>query len=254
MQAKKTALWVVMGSTALLAGCASTPATKDVLAAPEAHLAKFAPAALKPEIQAKLPKGADAQFRKIEVDVQVAETNNDERPARDAVTATYRFVNAGGGLVQSYDEFRNNGVPFRLNYRLSYRGLLALKAQTVFHGRPNADMAFEVKVIKRMDPVTPLNPGATFQFESTDNHEVGTMPAVEIKRVCTVGAAAPASQLHPALQGQSHEIACDNHGTNGSVVSKSTFAYLTQYGFAIPVTFANSSSRSSLKVTAVRIQ
>lgn len=238
----------------LLGGCAGAP-TKEVVGAPEAYLSKFSHQSLDAEVLAKLPASEPPLgFSRMEIDVQISEVGTEARPARDAVTATYHFVNAGRGLVRSYDEIRSNQVPFRLNYKLSYRGLLALKSQVVFHAHTHVDTAFKVKALKKLDPVTGIDTASSLQYEATSVSEPIAGNPVDIKMVCAAGRSGAAAELHASLQGPWREISCDNYGSNGTVTSKSTYAYLVQYGVAVPNAFANSSVRHTMKIAGVRIR
>lgn len=252
--------WIKRGALAclpvLLAACVNTPATRDVVGNPEAHLAQFAPATLNKEVAAKLPAGEpELGFRRMEVDMQLTEVRSDERNGRDAVTTTHHYVNAGRGLVQSWDEVRNNDVPFRVNYKLSYRGLLQLKWQTVFHSRPNADMPYEIKTFKRFDSL-PASLAANRPFEYGMNW--GTQVQVagyrDTREACTPGATAPASQLHASLKGEWRELNCENYGPNGTISSKTSFAWLPQYGIVLQRSFVDSATRNTYAIKAVRVQ
>lgn len=241
----------------LLAGCATRPATKDVVANPQAHLADFTAAALNKEVAAKLPTGEpELGFKRLELDIQSTESHSDDRKDRDAITGTLRYVNAGNGLVQTYDEIRNNQLPFRINYRLTYRGLYPLKWQTVFHAAINADLAYEMKTVARLDRVpAKLAADDKLEFAGSSGNQVQVAGFLDQRRACTVvGNASAASELHASLQGQWRQIDCDFYGPSGAVSSKTTFAYLTQYGVAVPMKFTDSGLRTTHKITGVRVQ
>jgi hypothetical protein len=238
-----------------VAGCANLPATKDVVANPQAHLANFGTTGLKPEVLAKLPKGeSPLGFNKLQFDMDVSEVSTGERRDRDSLTATFNYENAGNALVKSYEEYRSNQVPYRINYKLTYRGLMQLKWQSVFHNRAVADIGYQVKTVKRADPLpASVAAGSAFEYDVASGTEVQVAGFVDGRRTCTVvGAPAAAAQLHGSLQGQYREVSCDNYGANGAVASKSTYAYLMQYGVVIPRTYADSSTRNTYKLTAVR--
>lgn len=110
-----------------LGGCATTTPVKEVLANPEIYLSKFSPGTLPAEVASKMPKAESAiGFSRMEIQTDLVEVRSDQTTER-SVTSKSVFVNAGNGLVQSYDEVSNNLIPFRINYKLSYRGFVPLR-------------------------------------------------------------------------------------------------------------------------------
>ncbi len=255
---KRSIVAAAVGSLVAVAlvGCATPAATKDVVSNPVGHLATFAPTVLKPEVIAKMPKGEpDLGFKRMVFDIESSEARADEQRDRDQIKAKYTFVNVGNGLVQTYDEIRSNDVPFRINYRLSYRGLMPLKWQNVFHAKGNADVAYEVKEVKRVDPVVAnLVSGRAMEFEGSTGMEPQVAGFQNMRRACTVNSGGAATELHSSLQGRWQEITCDSFGGNGAVLGKASYAYLTHYGVAYIRTYADSRARHTNRIVGVRVE
>lgn len=239
----------------LLVGCANTASVKEVLASPDTHLANFAPNTLSADVMKKLPKGEQPMsFKRIEIQTEVAEVRSDQKVER-AVTTKNVIVNAGDGLVHSYDEIRSNEVPFRINFKLTYRGFYPLKVQNVFLNNPNADMLHEVKSVKRFDslPAVVAQPGP-LEYDASTGTQVQIANYRDRKDVCQLGAQKPASELHAALDGQWIELTCDMYGLNGQYSGKSTYAYLLKYGVALQRTYVDSNTRNTMNLKSVKVQ
>jgi hypothetical protein len=242
-------------SSWLLAGCATNQvAVKEVVANPDAHLAKFAPAVLQPPVLAQLPKGEPALgFSRIEVEMELKETPSEQKSER-SLTSRSVFLNAGNGLVQSYHEIRNNQIPFRMNYRLSYRGFMPLKWQTVFLGQHHSGLSNEVRTITRFDAVPARAGSSPLEYAFTFGSEIQLANFSNGREVCSLGNRRPAGQVHPSLQGDVLDLACDNYSTNGVVGSKSTFWYLERYGVAINQSYVSSRTRNTFQIKSIQIQ
>lgn len=242
-----------MACAALLSACANTALVKDVLASPDAYLAQFASAPLPADAAKRFGAAAGpSAFQRIEMDVQIEEERTGQ-PAR-SVSTRMVLTDAGNGLIRSYEEVRNNGVAFRTNYKLGYRGLLPVRWQTVFHNRSNADVPFEVKSFSQFSTLdASTQPGTTLRYAMADGSQVQIANFMNAEAVCTVGAQQPASTLHPAIEGNAIEISCDHYGSNGQVVGKSTSSYLVRYGVAVRRNYVNSDTRNTHQIQSVKI-
>lgn len=232
-------------------GCVATAPVKQVVADPDAYLQEFA--RVQPAVADKVPKEtAKVAFKRIVVDAKSTETGSEEQVSTRDVTSTWVFVNGDGGLVHSYATVKNNDVPFRINYRLSYLGVKALKWQTVFLNRPNAEPATEVWAVKQFDPLMGSSNGVSdFQYTyATGEHGLRN----DGRDTCRFGATKAASELHAAFSGQYTEVNCETYGGNGQMVSRGTYAYLSHYGVGIPIEHANSKVRTVFKFTNARVE
>lgn len=68
---------------------------------------------------------------------------------------------------------------------------------------------------------------------------------------CSIGAARPASQIHPTLQGQAKPVTCENVQTK-ALGWYERFNYLEDYGMFIPEAESNLVGKSTLRVHSVR--
>jgi len=240
-----------LAAAAAAAGCATTVPVKEVVSDPGTYLKQFA--TVSPEIIAKLPKNEPAiAFMRMEIETKSTEIRTDQKPGDRDLTATRVLTNGGGNLVHAYDTIRNNGVPFRINYRTSYRGVVPLKWQTVFLNRQNTDVSYEIKTVKQFDSL------ATGRDKAEFNFSYGSQPQIanyyDGREVCTLGPAKPARELHATLAGSMIEVSCDNYGANGQFSSKATYAYLSQYGVAVQISFVDSTTRTTNHITSLRIE
>lgn len=239
---------------AALAGCANVP-VKDVMANPDAYLTQFASIPLKPEVAAKLPKNEPLLgFARLEIKATHTEVSTEQKADR-VLTSTSVYVNGGNGLVQSYEEISNNGFPFRLNYRLSYRGLGFIKSQAIFVNQSSANMIRELKTVKRFDAISSsFSSAPPLEYEYTFGSQVQIAGFLDGKDVCTWGARKPAKELHGSFEGDAIDVVCENYGISGVVIGKSSFAYLTKYGFSLLLAYTSSSVRNSTTITSVKVQ
>lgn len=252
MKGRKLELAGGLAVAAALAGCMATVPVKQVVKDPAAYVDQFA--TVSPDVSGKLPRNEPAMaFRRIEIETKSSEVRAEQKGDPRDITTSWVLLNGGGGIVRSYSTVRNNDVPFRINYKVSYRGMMSLKTQAVFLNRDNADFAHEVKSIKRMDSIAvPADGKAEFHFTH------GTQPQIanfhEGRDACTWGATKPARDLYASLPGTAIEVTCDNYGANGQVISKTSYAYLSHYGVAVQTGYTDSSLRSTHRVTAVRVE
>jgi hypothetical protein len=245
----------VLVGVAALSGCATNRvAVKEVVANPDAHLAKFAPATLQPPVLAQLPKGEPALgFSRIEMEMDVKESPSEQKSER-SLTSRSVYLNAGNGLVQSYHEIRNNQIPFRMNYRLTYRGFMPLKWQTLFLGQHQSGLLNEVRTITRFDSVPARAGTSPMEYAFTSGSEIQLANFSNGREVCSLGNRRPASQLHPSLQGDVQDLTCENYGANGVVDSKSTYSYLERYGIAVDQSYVSSRTRNTFQIKSIQVQ
>jgi hypothetical protein len=238
-----------------LVGCATkVEPVKDVVANADGYLTRFAPSALPADVLAKLPKNeSPVAFNRMEVLMDMTEVRSDQKADR-ALSMRGVFVNAGNGLVESYSGMRSNQIPYRLNYRLTYRGFLALKWQTVFLTRDSTDIASEVKILKRIDVVPAALASQTVEFGATYGTVVQLGNYRDWREVCTFGNRRPASQLSASLAGDAFDLACDNFGSNGQITGKTGYVYLERYGIGLQQSYVDSTIRTTNTLKSVTIQ
>lgn len=238
-----------------MAGCVATTPVKEVLASPEDYLSKFSAAALPPDVATTIPKGdAVLGFSRMEFQRELTEIRSDQKTER-AVTSKSVFVNAGNGLIRSYEEVSNNLIPFRINYKLTYRGFLPLRWQTVFLNRDSSDPVQEVKALTRLDPL-PLNiaEGTTLEYKLTYGSQTQIANFRDGRDACTVGEKRQASEWNASLEGQSIDFTCEHFGANGQVSGKSVYLYLQKYGVVLLRSYTDSNVRNTYTLKSVRIQ
>lgn len=190
----------------------------------------------------------------MEIEIKPSEVRSDEKSSERDLSVTQVLVNGGGNLVRSYETVRNNNVPFRMNYRVTYRNIVPVKWQTVFTSRPNANFPFEVKSMSKSASIPAILKGGSAEFKMLTGSQMQVANYLDSREVCTAGATREARTLNAALAGDMTEMRCENYGANGQVVSNRTYAYLHRYGAGIETSFADSTSRVTNAVTSVKIQ
>jgi hypothetical protein len=246
----------IAGAAAALAstGCVEVASVKDVMADPEAYLTtQFAPARLRPELLRQLPAGeAPLGFSRLEIQFEDT-ANTDGKPVR-VVAGSSVYVAAGGGsgLVESYDSYSNNGLRYRVNYRLSYRGIQALRWQTAYLQATNTTLMYEAKSYGHIDSLPAhLQPGASLAFERQWGTTVQVMNYHPLRDACTTGERRPGSTVVPGLAGDVVTIDCDTYGENGQVSGKSIWTYLEKYGIAVQTGMRSSVTRSDIVIKSL---
>jgi hypothetical protein len=247
-----TGRWAAFALAALaVSGCANRAPVKEVLADPAGYMAKFG--AVPPEIAKGLPSGeTPVAFRRIEVQYKATEVRSDAA-TRDLTMTRTITPDSMPGVVRIHDVVNNNGVPFRDNFKIAYRGIYALKWQTVFTNRAAADLVYEVKALSRMDSLSRPGPKPS-EFVFTFGSQPQMAGFYTGRDVCTFGAEKAASSLASAFEGKLTEISCENYGSNGQVISKVTYAYLQHYGVALLTGSTDSTAKMTQQITSVRVE
>jgi hypothetical protein len=237
-------------AAACLPGCAGVSSVKDVLADPNAYLTQFAPANVPPELLKQLPRNEPAVgFSRLELQTEIVDHGEDKPERRLVVKSVY--VNAGpGGLVESYDEYQSNGLPYRINYKLSYRGMYQVRWQTVFHNAARTNPMSGTRSFERADSL-PAHVSSRTPFEEAQTY--GSISQLHVRHACTVGERKPASTLLPELGGDAIEVDCDTYGNNGQVGERLVWAYLEKYGIAVILKTMDASSYDVTTLKAVHV-
>ena len=235
-------------AAAVLAGCSSVVAVKDVTADQEGYLQqKFAPAAVDATVLAKLPKAAAGSFRRVVMTRQVTIEGPDGKKETNSAVTTY--LNGGSGIVFYKTEHAANGIPFGLGYTTSYAGLLPLRTQLVPLRSQNTTAIYEIKEIGSITPV-PAGIGKTFAAR----YKTGTTMQItnyrDAERACTAARRFAAAELNGKLAGDAIEFQCEERANN-TVQNRSTWAMLEQYGFAVQTSGTSSTSKSTYLITGV---
>jgi hypothetical protein len=252
---------MVLGAvTLVLAGCAAPqPATspvKDAITNPDAYLTVFgnsSATAIAPVSAAEpaLP------FRRMEVIFNVTETPvsiTSTTAVRTGLTIK-RVLTPGSapGEIRSYDVWSNNGIPFRYNFFVTYRGLVVVKWQYMYVNRANAEPLGEMRAFQQFETLTrPSLASAQYSYTNRPTPPA-TGPDQSGRFACTFGANLVAEIVHKNLVGDATDLSCDIFGANGAISMKETFVYLRKYGIVIPLEVHSSSYTNVYKATSVRV-
>lgn len=233
---------------ALLAGCSSVVAVKDVTADQDNYLRRnFAPSETDPTLLAKLPKSGTVAFSRIVLTRQVTTTSPDGKKEVNVATSTY--FDGGNGVVYYKTELAANGIPYGLAFATSYKGWLSLRTQLVPLRSQTTTPIYEIKEINDITPV-PTDIGKTFTAKFKNGTTMQIVNYFDFERSCTATRRLPASELNGKLEGTVLEFDCEERSGN-LVRNRGKWAMLEKYGFAVQTESTSSSSTSTYQITDV---
>lgn len=244
-----------------LSGCAvapaqHTPAVRSAITDPDAFVTALD--TLAPSTATRLPTNeSPVPFSRLEFTLRVTElnTSNLEAMMKSRPTLSVRKVfmpGAAPGTVRDYDIWSTNDIPFRYNFRVTYRNYVSLKWQYVYVNRGNAEPYSELKTLDHIDPIEGRTEPARASYSFGAQGQTSGFRAETL--TCTFGSVKPAKNLHPDLVGDFTEMTCDYHGPNGQLVSQGKFAYLQKYGIALAMEHHDASVKTTFKIETVHVE
>lgn len=233
---------------------ATRVSVKEINSDRKAYLTNaFSPQALDDRIVKRLEtlKLAQASFREANIRFTVVYETSQKK--QDLVfKGTY--LNAGKGFVQQYLELTNNDVPYALAFSINYAGILVLKSQEV--GLNSAYPRNRALVINDISMATLDLSNPKIGDESTFKYEADfEFTAVHDPRLlnCRTMDVTPAVKLHSKLVGNAVILGCDLQ-INGVLQKKSTYGFLSHYGFAVLLEEKGSAYKILTTITDVEIR
>lgn len=252
--ARLSAAAILVPAFLMLTGCAPV-AVKEALDEGGAYLrTNFTPEQLPADARKKIDAGErlPPRFKTIQVNYRI---QSDEEGKSAELLSKVNLVNLGNGYVQSRTELARNAIPYRVNLALTYGGFYPLKVQTLFLGRSNAQPAIETKTLARFDRGIGMpQPGATYNIESSTGTSIQIANFLPENQSCVVGTPGRASAVFAELTGDALPVDCTVVGLNNAVVSKKSFAWLSDYGVAIPREITHAQSRGTYSVTGFTVE
>lgn len=238
---------LILLSVVALSACSSVVNVKEVTADPEIYQSThFNTAALPEGVRKALPTStAASNFSKVVFKKEVVFTGLDDKDDKADVTSTY--TNLGNGVVSIKSDMSRNGIAFMLSYSNNYRGVLALRSQSVpLRGQATSAIT-EIKSISQISPL-PFAAGKEFvaKYESGPTMQIVNFEGSEKK--CTSGAQFAASQVVASIPGKAFELRCEFIFHN-TVQSRSKYVYFEQFGFAVETEHVSAGSKTMTRIT-----
>jgi hypothetical protein len=136
-------------------------------------------------------------------------------------------------MVQQLSEISSNGIPYRLIYSLTYRGILPLKHQTV---PLESERARQVAVTKRIGKLpsgsSALKEDTEYVFEFSAGHETQIADFWKFGITCRSSRRYAANDIHRNLSGTALDLACE-YSRDGVPARKTKFIFLERYGLGL---------------------
>lgn len=257
MKLSRWTMICVVTSASMLAGCVPPPTkVRNVLADKTGYLAaNFAPDTIKQTVRDKI-QAADATplvFQKMKIGLTWT-FDRDDKNKTSTGQKTTTYTNAGGNLVNMLSEYSKNGITFKQEYDLAYRGLVMLKTQYTNDSSTFATPQYEVKEFEQFDSVHDAHEAQQLAYKFKYGGKVQIMNFRDGSVACTVGKTYPASKESAALAGDAQDIDCTTYNNNGVEQGKSGYVYLKKYGVAILSSTKSVTGVSDAKIDSVEIE
>lgn len=248
--------WFSVLTILLLGGCASHPPTKDVVANKRGYLDENFTIKKLSESQGKwarqhLSKDDSLGFKEMALNIDRQSTS--PNASLTTLKATQTFVNAGRGMAKVLWEASSNGIPFSMEYMLSYRGLVTFRSQSVKLNQKNANSIYELKEISQFpDGLVDPKENEEYLFAYTLGSEIQMANHTKIEFKCKSAKFYPANSIHSGFEGKALDLNCEM-STEGILKGKSRYAYLQQYGISLMLESNEPTMQLNDKVTSVEI-
>jgi hypothetical protein len=240
---------IVSGCLALSA-CTSVVPVKDVTSDTEGYLKRnFMPEMINPAVRAKLPGAKAAGFGRMTVIADGVSEGSDGK--KETIHRITSYEDVGNGLFAYKHESQNNAIAYALNYGISYRGLLALRWQSVPLRQTNTGLIYEVKQLDQMTEA-PSQAGKTFSATYKTGNSVQLAGYFDLQKACTAGRSYRAAEVNAKFAGQALELTCELRANN-AVQDRSKWVLLESYGLAIELEGASASTKYTWTVVDVKL-
>lgn len=245
-----------IASASMLAGCVPPPTkVKNVLADKTGYLAaNFSPDTLKQTLRDKIQAtdGTSLGFHKMKIGLTWTFNKDDKNKTSSGQKMT-TYINAGGTFVEMLSEYSKNGITFRQEYDLAYRGLLMLKTQYTNDSSTFAATPYETKEFEQFDSVHDAHETQQLTYKFKYGTKVQIMNFMDGTVTCTVGKSYPASKESALFSGDAQLVNCTTYNNNGVEQGKSGYVYLDKYGVAILTSTKSVAGISDAKIDSVEI-
>lgn len=244
-QIRSSGLLLVLICAISISACTSISTVKEVTSDPAAYLSKkFTTGSISPNVAKKIPVGTTrsgpGRF------VLIAQANYESSDGKkESWKNTITLVDLGQGVFQRTSELSNNDIPYKVNYSLSYKGIMDIRWQSVPLRGSVTEPLYEVKDVVRFDPL-PISENQDFVFDYLSGNEVQVANFLSAKKSCKTTRLLAANELNKKLVGGGLEIECQQFANN-VVQSRSKWVYLQYYGFAVQTEQTGSAYKTLVK-------
>lgn len=213
---------------------------------------RMSPSGLSKAVLAQVERGggdASIPFARLEVHFQCTREEEDGRTVKREGAET--ILNAGNGLVQLESVWSGNSLPYRINSRLTYGGMVVLRSQVAYLNRAAPEPTSEATSLTSFAPeVLHPVPGKEYVFVTAFNRAGKTSQETF---TCRGGPAAPASDLSADLKGQVFEMACETRNERGTPIQRSKYALLEEYGVALQVDYVDYHVKEPRRIVGIKL-
>jgi hypothetical protein len=217
----------------VLSACATSMNVSDINADRRGYLlSAYAPENIGSGVVAEIKKNdvESNNFREMEIRVRT-DYDDGAKITHPLISTTY--INAGHGMVQQLSELSKNGIPYRLWYSLTYRGVMPLKTQSVpLKARQTLQPAVTKKIVRLPKDLAAAREDAEYKFEYAVGREIQIADFWNFGITCQSTRRYAASSLHRNLTGNALDLMCE-HSKDGVLDRKIKYVFLQQYGFAV---------------------
>ncbi len=250
---KKSIRYFVVVMAALLAGCATNVAIKDLEKDKFGYVrANFGvndiPGNIASVIAREVP--LTEKFSQLNIKLRM---DYDGKSASSGFDYTATITNLGKGVRQEVWESSNNGIAHVSELRLTHLGLMPIKVQYGYHGADRTTESNTTKSISfpKAGIAQPVE-GGNYEFEYKLGGPIQIVNLFTSTHKCTAGKTYQASTIHANLSGTALDLECDV-AADGKTRSKNTLTFLQDYGFALRKSYANSEGKSVYRVLSVSV-
>jgi hypothetical protein len=160
-------------------------------------------------------------------------------------TSHSTYENVGNGLMRVTDTTSANGIPVSVSVNLGYRNILMLRWQQVSLNQTYAPQIAELKSISHFDAAVS---GQNLHYAYSGGY-AQQVKTIDGQTNCTFGATISAADLSPRMAGTARYLDCQLLNQNGVVTTRTRYAYLDNYGFAIPLARDDATAHITFAIT-----
>lgn len=250
---QKRARLALAALAGLVAGCVAPIPVKDMLNDRQKFLTtQFAPNRLPTQVRQTVEKAGTpaVAFKELHLGFNADQEEDDKKKQLEGKAL---LLDAGNGLVQTQLEWSRNGFPYRINNSLEYVGIVPLLWNSGFHDEQNTFVTWETKEARRLDRVTTLRQGDELVFDFSYGGFLQSVNLPQERITCKVGATRPANGIHANFSGTAVALECNALDANKTPVSRTDWAYLSDYGVAIRTALKTRKETLTFQYTSVKV-
>ncbi len=146
----------------------------------------------------------------------------------------WTLINAGGPFVQYLQEQNSNGIDTRQDYGISYRNILAMRAQDMQLDHTESTFIMEMKSVDSFAPLVLDGSGSgDFDLHYSWGNPIQIANLAHVALHCTYAGRYPASKINAKFAGDAQDLKCDRMNRNGVIETHTIDTLLVHYGVTI---------------------